>query len=225
MLTKFDKSILNGDQGASELIPKYIYRDKHITVDNMLQINQKFMGGGMSQNYFSIPFFEYYHDSNFFEYVVEIGTQKGALSTYFANFASITQSFLFETYEIYPDKDLNNRSFEGCGHWLTKLAELSPYFEMYHEDVFSEPVVSHIKENIEDMKTFIFCDGGNKTQEFNTYAPILKSGDCIAVHDWGNEIRWEDIRGTAESHGLVPDEPFSSSSVSLKTQIMPFRKS
>ena len=84
--------------------------------------------------------------------------------------------------------------------------------------------IEHIKHNSEDLKTFIFADGGNKIQEFNTYAPLLKSGDCIAVHDWGVEINFESIQGVASDNGFVFDEPFASTCNVLATQIMPFRK-
>ena len=225
MKTKtYDKSILKDIQGSNERIPKGIYKNKNITVDNMKQINQKFFGGGMSQNYFAIPCLEYYWDTHRFEYIVEFGSQKGALSTYFANLASVTEAFFFETYELFPDKDWYTREHEGCGHWFEKIAEISPYVSCHHKDTFSEEVIEHIKDNSEDMKTFIFADGGDKIKEFNTYAPLLKSGDCIAVHDWGVEIAWEPIKDVANANGFTYDEPFAATFGMLQTQIMPFRK-
>ena len=148
MKTKtYDKSILKDIQGSNERIPKGIYKNKNITVDNMKQINQKFFGGGMSQNYFAIPCLEYYWDTHRFEYIVEFGSQKGALSTYFANLASVTEAFFFETYELFPDKDWYTREHEGCGHWFEKIAEISPYVSCHHKDTFSEEVIEHIKDN------------------------------------------------------------------------------
>ena len=220
----YDKTSLTDVQGSSDLIPKKVYSEKVITLDSLVSINQRFMGAGMSQNYLSIPWFEYYFDAHQFEYLVEFGSQKGCLSTYFANFAGITEKVFFDTFELFPDKDWSNRSCEGAGHWFEKLAELSPYINYYHQDVFSEETVTHISENIKQFKTFIFCDGGDKVKEFNTYAPLLKSGDCIAVHDWGVEIHMPQIQDTIEKYNLEVDSNFAQSATQFATWIMPFRK-
>tara|TARA_R110000765_G_scaffold24535_2_gene61339 strand:- start:4667 stop:5338 length:672 start_codon:yes stop_codon:yes gene_type:complete len=220
----YDKNLLNDVQGSSDLIPKRIYQDKELTLENILSINHRFMGAGMSQNYFAIPWFEYYFDANQFEYLVEFGSQKGCLSTYFANFAGITEKVFFDTFELLPDQDWNNRPVEGAGHWFSKLADLSPYINYYHQDVFSDATVNHVYENVKNLKTFIFCDGGDKIKEFNTYAPLLKSGDCIAVHDWHHEISMGDILHTVKDHGLVVDSLFASSADKYGTLIMPFKK-
>ena len=53
----YDKNLLTDVQGSSDLIPKRIYQDKELTIENILSINQRFMGAGMSQNYFAIPWF------------------------------------------------------------------------------------------------------------------------------------------------------------------------
>lgn len=34
----------------------------------------------------------------------------------------------------------------------------------------------------------VFCDNGDKPREFALYAPVLRSGDIIAVHDNGTEF-------------------------------------
>ena len=221
---KYDKTLLQTVQGTSPLIPKQIYKDKTLELPDVLSINQRYMGAGMSQNYFSLPWFEAYFDTHNFEYIVEFGSQKGCLSTYFANFAGITEKVFFETYELFPDKDWYSRENEGAGHWYEQLASISPYINYFHKDVFGEEVITHIKENIADLKTFIFCDGGDKPQEFNTYAPMLKVGDCIAVHDWGQEISMESIHHTFQNYGFEIDEKFAVSAQKHGTLIMPFIK-
>ena len=223
-MTKYDRKLLTGIQGSDPRIPRGIYSDRKISVENLTQINQKFMGGGMSQNWLAIPFFEYYFEANRFEYIVEFGSQKGCLSTYFANLAAITEAFFFETYELFPDTDWNRRETEGVGHWYERLAEISPYINYFHQDVFSDETVNHVKGNVEEYKTFIFCDGGDKAKEFNTYAPLLKPGDCIAAHDWGIEIRVEQIQETLDKYNLMPDAPHAMTATDFKTWIMPFKK-
>lgn len=221
---KYNKTILKSVQGTNPLIPKQIYKDKLLGLANTLSINQRFMGAGMSQNYFSLPWFEAYFDSHNFEYIIEFGSQKGCLSTYFANFAGITEKVFFETYELYPDKDWYSRENEGAGHWYEQLASISPYINYFHKDVFGEEVSTHIKENISEFKTFIFCDGGDKPKEFNMYAPMLKVGDCIAVHDWGSEILFSHIEDSVEKYGLEVDSLFAKSAQEHGTLIMPFIK-
>jgi hypothetical protein len=221
---KHDKSLLNDIHASHPGIPHRMYASKVLTIPDTLTINQKYMGAGMSQNYFAIPWFEYYFDANKFEYIVEFGSQKGCLSTYFANFAGITEQVFFDTFELSPDQDWNNRSVEGAGHWFEKLANISPYINYFHQDVFGEQTFNHVQENIEQFKTFIFCDGGDKIKEFNTYAPLLKSGDCIAVHDWGHEIHLQSIQETINKYNLEVDPLFAQSAQNNGTLIMPFRK-
>ena len=56
------------------------------------------------------------------------------------------------------------------------------------------------------------------------YAPLLKVGDCIAVHDWGREIGYNHISNTLEKYNLVPDEPSVVSAAKFDTWIMPFTR-
>ncbi len=221
---KYDKNLLQDVHANSELIPKQMHKEKPLDINDVARINQKFMGGGMSQNYFAIPWFEYYFDIHSFEYMVEFGSQKGCLSTYFANFCGITEQMFFDTFEFAPEGCWYAREYEGCGHWYEKLAEISPYINYFHQDVFSEETKLHVVENISQFKTFIFCDGGDKAKEFNMYAPLLKSGDCIAVHDWNREIGYNQINHTLEKYNLVPDEPSVISAAQFNTWIMPFIK-
>ena len=51
----YDKNLLTDVQGGSDLIPKRVYQDKELTIENILSINHRFMGAGMSRNYFAIP--------------------------------------------------------------------------------------------------------------------------------------------------------------------------
>ena len=230
---KYNKNLLHNEHGNLDAIeknlytvlPRQRYQKTFMELDDLKIINRRFMGGGMSQNYAAIYFMEYYFEAHRFKYVVEFGSQKGTLSTYFANLAGITEALFFDTFELFPDQDWNVRPHEGCGHWYSKLAEVSPHINYYHQDIFSATTFEHVKENMEELgDTFIFCDGGNKVQEFNMYAPLMRKGDRIAVHDWGLEIHYPPIRATAEQYNLIPDEPFVTSAHNLATTIMPFRK-
>jgi len=229
---KHDKKLIHTLHGSHEGIDKQVYTNSVIPLDDMKKIGRRFMGAGMSQSYSAIYWQEYFVESNRFEYIVELGSQKGALSTYLANMAAITESYIFDTYEAFPypyeetdGSDIQLRSrYNGTGHWFEKMAEISPYINMYYENVFDKPVFNHIKENMEQFKTYIFCDGGNKLRELHLYARLLKKGDRIAVHDWGIEVKPEQVQPIMEEFDLEYDEPFAKSATDLGTWIMPFRK-
>jgi len=221
---KYDKKLIKAVHGTHHEIPKQMFKDNPLTVADLKKINQKFMGGGMSQNYFAIPWFEYYFDTHNFEYVVEIGSQKGALSTYFANMAAIKETFIFDTYELYPNKHWFSREDEGTGHWFEQLANISPYINCHYKNTFTESTFNHIRENMEQFKTFIFCDGGNKLRELYMYAPFLKKDDRIAVHDWNMEVFENQAKPIMDKNNLIYEEPFATSATDLETWIMPFRK-
>ncbi len=72
-------------------------------------------------------------------------------------------------------------------------------------DVFFSNIRDDIEGLIQNHKQiFFFCDNGKKIQEFHLYAPLLKKGDIIFVHDWGNEITANDIYETILNEKLTP---------------------
>ena len=46
----------------------------------------------------------------------------------------------------------------------------------------------------ENHPLLIYCDNGDKPEEFRMYTPALKSGDFIVVHDWNAEIDESHVR-------------------------------
>ena len=97
--------------GSHEGIDKQVYTNNVIPLEDMKKIGRRFMGAGMSQSYSAIYWQEYFIESNRFQYIVELGSQKGALSTYLANMAAITESYFFDTYEEWP-----HRSYYKLNH-------------------------------------------------------------------------------------------------------------
>jgi hypothetical protein len=47
----------------------------------------------------------------------------------------------------------------------------------------------------------LFCDNGDKPREVKTFSPVLRSGDFLAVHDFGTEIQESDIPAHFEPLG------------------------
>ncbi len=219
-----DKSLLNNSQGSSQLIPKHVHgEDSPMKVLDLCQINKRFMGGGMSQSYSALYFFEYYIEHYGFEYIVEIGTQKGALSLFFANMAAVTERFFFDTFDI-SDEDYYDRSVEGVGHWFREICKISPYCNFFRWDIFSKGAMSRIQIESEDKKTLIFCDGGDKVREMDIYGGILKPGDHIILHDWQSEVFADHIAAILEKHHIKYNHPYIDYCMEAGTLLMPFIK-
>lgn len=164
------------------------YANRNFLLNDLTEVNQRYLGGGMSQNYVTTYLFEYLMQERRFEYVCEIGSQKGALSLFWANMAGSTEQFYFDTFEINKNQDWYNRPAEGVGHWFEKLETISPFIKSHEMDIFSDDAKEIIVEKINKYKTLIICDGGNKEAEFASFAPLLKPDDCIAVHDLNVEV-------------------------------------
>lgn len=123
-----------------------------------------------------------------FNRIIELGTWKGALSTYLLLYCK-NRDAEFYTYDIKPYE--NNKFRKEIG--LDKCFNLGDLFE-----------VSVDIENIimQDGVTILFCDGGNKIKEFIEFSPFLKAGDIIVAHDWGTEIgaKHVDLTGLKKIH-------------------------
>lgn len=180
------------------------------------------MGGGMSQNYAALYFFEHYIKGNGIEYVLEIGTQKGALSLYLANMANATEQFIFHTIDI-STGDYYDRAGEGIGHWLDKLNEIGDYSEFYNGNVFEN--IGLFNDFVKKYKSLIFCDGGDKANEFRVFSEIAKPGDLIVLHDWGKEVTEQMILPHMNKFNVNYHQPYADSCSAMQTLLMPFIKS
>lgn len=109
-----------------------------------------------------------------FKRIIEIGTYKWGMSLFFFLWCKTKQAEFF-TYDI---------KFFPMTRVLRELG-IKKHFKQV--DVFEEE--KEIAELIEkDGITILFCDGGDKVRELNTFSKYLKRGDFIVVHDWGTEV-------------------------------------
>lgn len=201
---------------------------KELSVDDMLSINQRCIGGGMSQNYAALYFFEYFIRDNGIRCFIEIGTQKGALSLYLANMAAVTEQFVFVTTDI-SHFDLYDRSVEGVGAWLEQISrQHERYIWTYNYDCFGIEFLSLVKDTwIADDSLHpmvVFCDGGDKIREFKTFSKMVRSGDFVIVHDWGDEITFKDISDLTATGMMKNFSPWDRWAGELRTKLMPFQK-
>lgn len=62
-------------------------------------------------------------------------------------------------------------------------------------DAWESAMIAQARELIDrtDGPAFILCDGGDKRRDLAAYAPLVRPGDLIAVHDFGKEIHGGDV--------------------------------
>jgi len=106
--------------------------------------------------------------------VIEIGTAEGGLTLLIRSILDkigLKDSQL-TTYDILYEVELA---------YFIKMNDLNISYKI--ADIFDK--LDELGKLIqEDGPTVVFCDGGNKSKEFNVIAPLLKQGDVILAHDY-----------------------------------------
>jgi cephalosporin hydroxylase len=115
--------------------------------------------------------------------VIELGTYQGAMALWLKD-QSTFYNFKFKTY------DIKNRLKN-----IKKEIGTIP-FNFRNKDIHAPETVKGISSRISSPGvTLLLVDGGDKNKEFNLYAPALKTGDWIMVHDYApNKNTWEQLK-------------------------------
>lgn len=125
--------------------------------------------------------------------IFEIGTWKGGFS-WWLNAQAQARNIFFETYDaIQPHP-------------------VPPAFKRI--DVFAER--KYLGRRFRDWEPcVVFCDGGNKPRELREFSQeLVDPGSLLVVHDWGTEMRPDDVPDTVEeAYGGFCDEIGSISRV------------
>ena len=103
--------------------------------------------------------------------IVELGTFKGGFSWYL-DMQARARGIRFHTYDITaPDREVPHfekldiyRYSEDLARWLAGIGPVA-----------------------------LFCDGGNKPRELQTFPRACASGSIFAAHDWGTETLPKDV--------------------------------
>ena len=108
-------------------------------------------------------------ESRPFEAILEIGTHHGGFTRLLRDHPISDRCERITSFDI-------ERKFEGGIEGV----------DLVIADVFTDPhaVLSRIPAH---KRTAIFCDGGDKIREINTFAQALRHGDVIACHDYAKE--------------------------------------
>lgn len=163
--------------------------------------NCRFLGFPMSQNRYAVPAWSHLFEVVQPRQIVEIGTSVGGMTCLLA-IAAKQMNAMLHTFDInvsITDETRETLLRIGCGNvkeWVL--------------DALSTTGVGIIRNILrQDGTSVLMCDGGNKVNEVLTYAPLIKSGDIIAAHDYGGspawpweEIKREDVAEVLSKHGI-----------------------
>lgn len=133
-----------------------------------------FIGVKMAQTPRAVALWEKFLSDTKFARIIEFGSYKWGMSLLFYLFC-LKNNAKFYTYDV--------GKFSPPG--VVRRLGIHRHFKM--ADIFS--IEKEIENLIKmDGTTIIYCDGGNKQKELDTFSKYLKNGDYIAVHDWGTEV-------------------------------------
>jgi cephalosporin hydroxylase len=121
--------------------------------------------------------------------VVELGTDRGGFAGWLADLVAPWDGQVF-TFDI-------DAKFDPA--LLETFANLT--FE--RADVLARPhplVVDLVTQD----HVLLYCDNGNKQREVELYAPLLRKGSLLGVHDYNSEILGEWVEPFVARLGFVP---------------------
>jgi predicted O-methyltransferase YrrM len=130
-----------------------------------------------------------------FKRFVEIGTGYGNTSIF----------FLLHCLQ----KEAEFYTFDRMANRLSNSSPLKKLFDLRAKatvgDVYGTTLSQAVLTTINlPGRTVLFLDGGDKPHEFRLFAPALKPGDIVAIHDWGRAVKPEWVQDTIDACGLVP---------------------
>jgi cephalosporin hydroxylase len=148
------------------------------------------------------------------ELIIEIGTHSGGFTS------------MLYTARDKVKKDIKIYSFDPYNKAAEQLA-VEHNFIFMNQDLMSDNVLVNqiFNEEGKDKRIAVFCDGGNKSYEFNYFSKIIKPGDILGAHDYAKdeatfnekikgkvwnwmEIKYSDVESSINEYGLV-DLPHS----------------
>ena len=151
------------------------------------------------------------------EGIVEIGTALGALSVYLGLWGARlgVPVHTFDHSEFAFQKEHNVDSITA-----------KPIFEklgivMHRADVFTSSGYQEVVKAIDGKPIYLFCDGGNKAREFQSFVPRLLPGSIVSTHDWPGEIKPDDVASIVSEIGLVPFEEDTWGKIATATWLVP----
>lgn len=113
-------------------------------------------------------FLKFLIKENSFSVIIEIGTHRGGLSLWIND--NKPDNCNFYTLDIEPN--------------YLQIDPEKKNIKFLKGDCFTDLLENLINLIRTDKQILLLCDGGNKEQEFKTFAPYLKPNDIIMCHDF-----------------------------------------
>ena len=110
--------------------------------------------------------------NNEFKTIIEIGTHRGGLSLWLNDNKPANCSFT--TIDITAEH--------------LKIDLIKEHVNFLLGDCFTDNKNTLINLIKNEGQTLLLCDGGNKEEEFKTFAPFLKVNDVIMCHDFADDM-------------------------------------
>lgn len=142
--------------------------------------------------------------------VIELGTGTGGFSLYLAGYCAI-HDYSFHTFDTGKMTHSHQKPNLGALGSILRLGG-----SVHNRDVFSEETRLYIATIVQgnEGSAFIYCDNGDKPKEAEMYAPLLRSGDYLGVHDFGTEIHslpedgferwhWDKVAATGSTNRFI----------------------
>ena len=128
------------------------------------------------------------HDS---EIVIELGTgTSGFTHVIRDSLPEDVPVYTFDKYFPWKNKrwDINKEKvLKNCQDLLHRNVH---FFE---KDIFLYPEIVEGYMICSKAKLFLWCDNGDKVKEVKLFSKLLKAGDMIGIHDWGEEISYSQV--------------------------------
>lgn len=131
---------------------------------------------------------------------VELGIWKGGFS------ALLMLRSYYVTAFCYVGVENNITSIDPR---VLDYADTNPNFTIILDDIFSQETQDKIARHIGMAQgpAFVYCDGGNKPLELKTYAPLIRTGDYIACHDYPGEVQDKHLEFLNNDPDFIEIEP------------------
>ena len=148
--------------------------------------HQTFLGHTIFQTWEDLRIWEKLFNDFGLKTFLEFGSGYGGSSLYFG-LQCRHRGIEFHTYD-------NQRNFDTSAG----LCGLLDFPNRFHNvNIFGENESQTIGALINNCARPLgmFFDNGDKPREWRIYAPLARSGEILAVHDWGTEFASEHLNG------------------------------
>jgi cephalosporin hydroxylase len=146
--------------------------------DQIFQTRQTYCGVTMWTSWAGLFVIDRILDEHPVDKIIELGTMNGGLSMFLADQAR-WRGIPFMTFDV---RDARTKK-EG--------------YSFQQKDILYDPeAIIGLRMVLEGSdRVLLYCDNGNKPREVAFYAPSLKPGSVLGVHDWPKEIDESHVKG------------------------------